>query len=265
MTGQGAHSQGSLIVVGLGIRVAAHCTPEARTAISNSEIVFAVTGDIVAQAWLERLHPNVVSLHGLYAEGKPRRETYDAMVEAIVAAVHAGQHVCAAFYGHPGVYVYPSHAAVARLRSEGYKASMLPAVSSEDCLYADLGVDPGRLGCQSYEATDFIINARQPDTSAGLVLWQIGVIGNLSFPASDLNRNGLNVLTSVLRETYPASHPVTVYEAATLPTTKARITTVTLEDLPLADVTVQSTLYVPPARSPQPDPYRLARLGLGSE
>jgi hypothetical protein len=34
---------------------------------------------------------------------------------------------------------------------------MLPAVSAEDCLFADLGVDPGAAGCQSHEAADFLI------------------------------------------------------------------------------------------------------------
>jgi len=34
---------------------------------------------------------------------------------------------------------------------------MLPAISSEDCLYADLGVDPATTGNASYDATDFLL------------------------------------------------------------------------------------------------------------
>jgi hypothetical protein len=37
---------------------------------------------------------------------------------------------------------------------------MLPGISAEDCLFADLGIDPGIYGCQSYEATDFLANGR---------------------------------------------------------------------------------------------------------
>ena len=40
---------------------------------------------------------------------------------------------------HPGVYVAPSHETVLRARAEGYPARMLPGISSEDCLFADLG------------------------------------------------------------------------------------------------------------------------------
>jgi hypothetical protein len=35
---------------------------------------------------------------------------------------------------------------------------MLPAISAEDCLFADLGVDPADHGCPSYEATDFLVH-----------------------------------------------------------------------------------------------------------
>jgi hypothetical protein len=92
---------------------------------------------------------------------------------------------------------------------------MLPGVSTEDCLFADLGIDPAA-GCQSYEATDFLLNGRRIDTSAALVLWQAGVVGDLRYrqgPATD----GLRVLVDHLLHLYPGDHRVMVYEAATLP------------------------------------------------
>lgn len=253
---------GSLVVAGFGVRFAGHCTPEARAAITDSDIVYAVSGDMVAQAWLDRLHPNVVSLHSLYGERRARSETYEAMTEAIVAAVRAGQRVCAVFYGHPGVYVYPSHEAIKRLRAEGYPAQMLPGISSEDCLFADLGVDPGQLGCQSYEATDFVIHARRIDPTAALILWQIGVIGDSFLRTGPADPRRLQVLADILCEDYQQDHFVTVYEAATLPTTRPKVQVISLVDLPLAKVTQQSTLYVPPREPPKPNARRLALLGV---
>ena len=85
--------------------------------------------------------------------------------------------MCAVFYGHPGVFVNPSHRAVAQARAEGFRAAMLPGVSAEDCLFADLGLDPGAHGCQSYEATDFVIRRRSCYPSALLILWQVGALG----------------------------------------------------------------------------------------
>ena len=260
IAGGEAKARGSLIVAGFGVRFSGQCTPEARAAIVDSEVVMAVSGDPVAEAWLERLNPRLVSLHGLYGEHRSRADTYETMTETIVAAVRAGQRVCAVFYGHPGVYVYPSHEAIRRLRAEGYAAHMLPGISSEDCLFADLGVDPGRLGCQSYEATDFIINARRTDPTAALVLWQIGVIGDAFLRPGKADPRAVQLLVDILRETYPADHPVTVYEAATLPVTRARVQTTPLAQLAVADISQQSTLYVPPLKPPTQDAERVARL-----
>ena len=58
---------------------------------------------------------------------------------------------------------------------------MLPGVSAEDCLVADLGVDPGEHGWQSWEATGFLLRGFRPDPTAGLVLWQVDGIGKLDW------------------------------------------------------------------------------------
>ena len=36
-------------------------------------------------------------------------------------------------------------------------------------------------GCQTYEATDFLLNSRLVDTSAQLILWQVGPVGDWTF------------------------------------------------------------------------------------
>jgi uncharacterized protein YabN with tetrapyrrole methylase and pyrophosphatase domain len=123
-------------------------TPESASAIERAdEVLYLVTQPLTAQ-WIERANPRSRSLHGLYESGKPRRETYAEMVDELLAPVRAGLGVCAAFYGHPGVFVNPGHEAIRRARAEGYRARMLPAVSALDCLVADLGIDPAATGPQ---------------------------------------------------------------------------------------------------------------------
>lgn len=253
-------TKGSLVVVGIGIRLAAQCTPEARRHIETSDVVYSAAGDPAAQAFIDRLNDNAVSLHGLYGGGRTRAETYETMAETILDAVRAGKNVCAVFYGHPGVFVGPSHEAVRRARAEGFDARMLPGVSAEDCLFADLGVDPGQLGCQSYEATDFLINARRFDTSAALILWQIGVVGDQTLREFAPNPRRLRLLAELLMRDYPEEHPVTVYEAATMPITQPKLLATELGRLHEAKVSQQSTLFVPPLAEPQPDPDRLRLL-----
>jgi uncharacterized protein YabN with tetrapyrrole methylase and pyrophosphatase domain len=183
------------------------------------------------------------------------------MAEEILRHVREGKNVVAAFYGHPGVFVAPSHEAIRMARAEGYAASMLPAISAEDCLFADLGVDPSRFGCQSYEATDFLVHRRRIDPTAALVLWQIGTVGSVA-AAATTQATGLPVLVEVLLEDYPPEHDVTVYEASPYPGFDPLVRAVALDELSVEHVTALSTLYVPP-REPAPlDLTMLDRLGL---
>ena len=141
------------MVVGTGIAAGAHLTAEARREIEAAEVVLALVADRVTLEWVRELNPQARSLHEHYRAGEDRRQSYERVVEAILEPVREGRRVCAVFYGHPGVFVQPSHEAIRRLRADGLRPRMLPGISAEDCLFADLGIDPGTCGCQSYDAT----------------------------------------------------------------------------------------------------------------
>ena len=255
--------KGSLTVVGTGIQLGVHLTPEARVALEHADEVLYLLSGSASSAWLQRLRPTARSLHPLYRAGRRRIEIYDDIAEAILEPVRRGLRVCAAFYGHPGVFVYPAHEAVRRARREGLEAKMLPAVSAEDCLFADLGVDPGVTGCQSYDATDFLLNRRLVDTTAVLILWQVSVVGEMRALASPVpNADGLRVLAEYLCELYPHDHEVTLYECSAYPVSDPVIRTTPLGQLAEADLTPLATLYVPPASQPRPNPAMLERFGI---
>jgi len=254
---------GSLIVVGTGFLVAGQVTPEAHAAMTGADRLLYVVSDAPTRRWIETVNPSAESLYDAYGEGRPRSDSYREMVERILAPVRAGQRVCAAFYGHPGIFVYPSHEAIRRAREEGFRARMLPGISAEDCLFADLGVDPALQGWRSYEATDFLARRRPVDPTSALVLWQVGAIGVATFHRRAVWRtDGLRVLVDVLSEHYPEDHRVVLYQAATLPVVEPRILELPLAELPDAEVSVAATLYVPAAASPPSDPEAMERLGL---
>ncbi len=254
-------ARGSLCAVGIGIRAPLQTTSEARERIESADKVFSIVADPVAQLWLTHLNTNTESLSVLYGAGVDRRDTYEAMVQRILDAVRNGLHVCVVSYGHPGVAAYPLHESIRQARAEGYAAEMLAAVSAEDCLFADLGVDPIHGGCRSYEATDFLVFGRHADPASNLVLWQIGTIAESSYrPEEEWNRHGIAVLTDVLMQTYPADHEVIVYEAARFAPCAPTIVRVALRDLPNAGVTPLSTLFVPACEAPAIDQMMLRRL-----
>jgi uncharacterized protein YabN with tetrapyrrole methylase and pyrophosphatase domain len=252
-------ARGSLTVVGTGIAFGVHLTPQARVAIERADEVFYLLAEPAAETWFARVNPRSHPLRPHYASGRPREETYERMVDEILAAVRSGRNVCAAFYGHPGVFAWPSHEAVRRARAEGFTAVMLPAISAEDCLFADLGVDPAASGCQSFEATDFLLRRRAVDTSVPLILWQVAFIGIADTPVAPAY-GPFRVLVEYLLEAYEDSHKAVIYEASPYPVGPANIRALTLADVRDAELGGMSTLYVPPATARPVDEAMRVRL-----
>lgn len=240
--------QGSLVCVGVGMTLGAHLSPRSRSHIEQCDVVFAAVSDPLVERWLQGMHPDVRSLQPFYQQGKSRGITYRQMVDAILAEVRAGKHVCGAFYGHPGVFAWAPHKAITLARAEGFAAHMEPGISAEDCLYADLGIDPGEFGCQHYEASQLMLYQRRIDTSAYLVLWQAAIVGDRSTSRFATSTAYRELLVEVLCRDYPPDHPVIVYEAATLAISAPRIEHTVLGDLSRARLELQSTLVIAPCQ-----------------
>lgn len=238
---------GELVVVGTGITLVAHTTLEALDRMKRADILFYLVNEPATATWLRRLNRSATTLGDAYAEGKRRDKTYREIAERILTAVRGGASVCAAFYGHPGVFANPAHDAIRRARREGFSAQLLPGISTEDCLFADLGLDPGVSGCQSFEATDFLAHRRRFDPTSALILWQAGAIGEPSVaPGMKARPERLRRLAAALRVHYGARHPVVLYEAPQFPISKPSIRRVALSRLPATTVLPTTTLYVPP-------------------
>jgi precorrin-6B methylase 1 len=252
--------RGSIACVGMGITLGSHLTPLSRNHIETADVVFAALSDHVVQLWLERLNPDVRSLQPYYRPGKSRMRTYREWVDVMMTEVRAGKDVCAVFYGHPGIFAWSPHKVIEVARAEGYRAHMEAGISAEDCLYADLGIDPGRVGCQHLEASQLLFFERNLDTTGNVILWQLGVVGDRSlgrFRTPDAYRE---LLVERLLQDYPADHEVIVYRAPTLPVAGPHVQRMALRDFPAAEFTGQETLVLPPAHALRPNAYMRARL-----
>ena len=252
---------GRLFVVGTGIRAGIQLTPEARQQIVAADRVFYQVGDPIGAQVIEGLNANAEALGSLYGDTKERSTTYDDMVDLILGAVRAGQRVCAAFYGHPGVVVAPGHEAIRQARQEGFEAIMLPGISAEDCLFADLGINPGDEGCQTFKAHDFLLRPRSFDVHTPLVLWQPVVVGESRAPQRP-NAAGIEILSDELARHYGPKHQVVVYVAAIYPVGEPEVCRVSIDQLPSLDISMRATLYVPPLGSPPVDHAMRSRLEL---
>ena len=117
-------------------------------------------------SWCDLGHPRVLadrdaeSLYDLYGNDKPRISTYLEMVDTALRHVRQGMRVCLVFYGHPGMFAFSPHEAIRIARDEGYRAELVPGISTEAALFADLGIDPSHFGWQGFDATELLINNR---------------------------------------------------------------------------------------------------------
>jgi hypothetical protein len=195
-------------------------------------------------------------------DGEHRSVAYRRMIDAALQALQEHPLVCVVFYGHPGVFVYPSFKMRQEARRAGHVARMLPAISAESCLYADLEIDPAQDGCQSFEATNFLLHDRVFDCRSLLILWQVGMICDASFQASGYANEKLSLLVERLHLSYPQDHDVIIYEAAQYAVSEPKIHHCELRNLTSAPITPATTLVVPPARREAVKQSRLTELGL---
>lgn len=241
--------RGSLDVVGVGISSVTQTTLESQECIRLADRVFYLVNDPVAELWLMNLNSSAKSLARFYGATKDRQLTYAEMAACVIRQVMRGHRVCMVFYGHPGVFVQPSHLAIEYLKARGYPARMLPGISTDACMFCDLGFNPGDHGIQSFEATNFLLSRRRFDPASGLILWQAGVLGeSTAAPTRTHQPERLQVLVDYLRPYYPQRHPVTIYQAAKFPSRTPMVATVQLSALASQSLTPLTTLYVPPRR-----------------
>lgn len=236
---------GSLVIVGSGIKFISHLTTEARAYICNADRVLYLVNEPAMKEWILEHNKNAKSLDELYNQYTLRSKSYQAIADYIVETVRNKFHVCVVIYGHPTFLAQPTLKAIKQARKEGYDARALPGISAEDCLYADLLIDPGTCGSQSFEATDFLLRKRKFNASSHLILFQIGYLGVIEHdePKIDDKKRTLILLLDYLLGFYEKNHQVYFYEAAQYPTFAPRIDQFSLETLPSVASTPLTTLY----------------------
>jgi hypothetical protein len=249
----------------MGMTLGSHMTPLSRSYIEKADVVFAGVSDRIIELWLAKIRPDVLSLRSLECQRRGR-DPYKQMVEAMLTDVRAGKTVCGIFYGHPGVFSWPPHEALETARKEGYRTHVEPAISAEDCLYADLGIDPGKYGCQHYEVSQLMLFKRCLDVSAYLILWQDGAADDPLLSGIRTTMAYRRILVDVLARDYDLEHEVIIYRAPMIPTQKPDIDRVKLRLLSTVAMDSHATLVLAPARKLEADPVvreRLDAMGRG--
>lgn len=256
---------GELIIIGSGIETIGFSVGDEALLRSADKVLFCVA-DPATVIWLKRLRPDALDLYVLYGDDKVRYTTYMQMAEAQLHWVRQGLRVVVVFYGHPGIFVLSTHRAIQIARREGHQAVMKAGVSALDTLCADLGVDPSHPGLQTHEATDALSRRRHLDTSLHVVLWQVGVIGELGYRRKGYLNQSFSYFVSWLQECYGEDYEVTHYIGSRYPTIDPLIQTYRLDELHApavqSEITGLSTFYLPPRDVVPTDPRTAEDLGI---
>lgn len=226
-------------------------TLEVKSIIENSDCVAYLLNEPAIAYWVKKHAKKSIDLENLYFEHDLRENAYHYIAQAVLDRLEAYSEVCFLTYGHPTFLTTVTTEIKSLIANINHVTlHVLPGVSAIDCLFADLQLDPGDLGLQSYEATHFILNEQEYSSSAHLILWQVASIGNLKIIDQELNtttrQNFLKILTEKLLKKYDPEHEVFAYVASQYPGITYDLIPVKLNVLCFSDVPRLSLLYIPP-------------------
>ncbi len=233
-------------MVGSGIKSISHFTTEFKTYTSSADKVLYLVNEPITKQWIERHSKLSESLDPIYFSENDRQVAYDKIRDKILAELATYNFVTVVLYGHPTIFADPGLQAIFAAKKNSIETIILPGISVENCLYADLGIDPGQFGCFHIEATELLLYDKIIDPTAHLCIWQPGMIGNRSVPKSNQTSSHLDLLRIKLQSYYPDNHISFLYEAAVYPTVEPQISKFSLGELENQIMSALSTLYIPP-------------------
>ena len=153
-----------------------------------------------------------------------------------------------------------------RLIFLGIPARILPGISAEDCLVADLNIDPSLPGMQTLEATDYLLRRRTLMTDLHVVIWQVGCVGDTGFNFKGYKNENFSLLIDSLQKVYGENYVIVHYICNQFPICRSRVDRIPLSDFHkpeiAKEVTGVSTFYIPPAFARPVDPALAVKFGL---
>lgn len=241
-----------LILVGSGIKTISHLSLETKNSIENASQVLFLINEPALEQYIRRLNTQHTNLEEIYFENASRSEAYKKITDEIVSSClsNSGQ-VCVVIYGHPTIFAKPGLDAVRHLENIGINTSILPGISTADCLFADLAINPGSQGCISIDSTEFLCRDEIFTPYSHLILWQPGMIGTQTHEFHSNREQLLDALYKKLRSSYPDNHPVILYEAAIYPGLHPFIEKIKLNKLSEYNFNTLTTIYIPPIKKPK--------------
>jgi len=203
--------------------------------------------------WVVKNARKYISLDDIYFSSKQRSESYEKIANELLSSIQKNDNVCFLIYGHPTFFSSVVEKIKKRISSKDIIIQVMPGISAMDCLFADLKIDPGSMGLQSYDATEFLLYDEKFSTTSHLVLWQIAIIGEIGIVKNseinlDRQKKAITILITKLLLHYPADHIVKLYVASQYPSIEFELVSIELQKLNEINISRLATLYIPPSK-----------------
>lgn len=241
-----------LFVVGTGMVGYQQLTNECEQALDLSEHIFLLHPlPEVREYFRERWGP-VDNLATEYEQGLARLDRYERMADRVLnSSQEADRPVVLTVYGHPQVGVTPTRIIIDCADERGVSVDVLPGVSSIDCLYTDLSIDPFQ-GLQLFEATDLLIHEYRLNNEVPALIFQIGLIESYLYDRRKSAPERFTAIREYLEEFYPPSHELCLASTATLPLADSDLHWFELGNFEsmASDIDFTHTLYIPRVSDP---------------
>jgi len=200
------------------------------------------------ERYLAEITPNPVNLMPVYyVDGRKRDDIYEDIVRHVIDGAEKEQPVALLMHGHPLVYSTISQRILEVCGERGLRVDVVPALSSLDRIFVDLGLDIASRGLQILHASAVVPERLPLNPHVDCIFFQIASIMN---PLATRGRSSLpeevTPFKDYLLDFYPPEHVVHVVESAVELGFETRITPSQLgrlEDIAPA-MTYTSSLFV---------------------
>lgn len=255
------HSE--LFIIGLGVVIPDHVTPQAQRAIGRCARVYSIVQE-PARLWIHAdklAQIEIINALSFYVDGGIRVDNYERVAREIVQAA-TGRSVGYVTYGNPMAYDRVASNLVQYAVEAGIPVTVVPGISSVETIMCDLRLDIAP-AIQIYEATWMFICQITPKVDSPLLLLQMGNFGSLRAHYSKrAEGSSLAELIQYLSRFYPASHAVSLVRSTASEDQPARVRQVRLDEL--GQVTAEdlsgASLYIPVLQKPVPNAEILERM-----
>lgn len=238
-----------IYIGGLGITPSHHMTREVETVIRRSKEVFFLSNSYGCKEYLETLCPKVTDLYSLsYKEGSERLDAYNTMSATVINAALNNSPVSFVLYGHPSVFCYPPRQILQAAQLLGLKVKVLPGISSMDCIFSELNLDPGLHGLQMYEATDLLLRQRPLQPDVPCLIWQVGTVESVLYSKASNKPERFSRILNHLLKYYPSDHKIGAIFVSTYPLAPTKKIVFRLDEIESQYQYLHQgvTLYIPP-------------------